>query len=116
MGSIDLWRGQPTPQRRVAVPSEQLRNDETNEMLLTPRQPFNFGQTLRFILQPPALLNGRQFAPLLDYFENGEFRRAAEVDGEAVLYGVREVAQNPLQLRVRILAGPSHAHTTKAVV
>jgi len=41
-------------------------------MLIRPRAPFNFAQTLRFILSPPALLNGRQFAPLLDYFVDGE--------------------------------------------
>jgi DNA-3-methyladenine glycosylase II len=84
-------------------------------MLLQPREPFNFAQTLRFILTPPALLNGRQFTPLLDYFENGEFRRAAEINGEPVLYGVRGVPRTPTQLRVRILAGPSDAHTKRAV-
>ena len=84
-------------------------------MLLKPREPFNFAQTLRFILYPPALLNGRQFTPLLDYFENGEFRRAAEINGEPVLYSVSEVRRIPIQLRVRILAGPSDAHTKRAV-
>jgi len=84
-------------------------------MLLKPREPFNFAQTLRFILYPPALLNGRQFTPLLDYFENGEFRRAAEINGEPVLYSVTEVRRIPIQLRVRILAGPSDAHTKRAV-
>jgi len=44
-------------------------------MTIYPRTPFNFAQTLRFILAPPPLLNGRTFAPLLDYFVDGEYRR-----------------------------------------
>src|SRR5690348_15187532 len=80
-------------------------------MLLRPRQPFNFSQTLRFVLQPPALLNGKQFPPLLDYFEDGEFRRAVDFDGDPVLYGVTETPSPTRQLQVRILAGRSDAGT-----
>jgi len=50
--------------------------------------PFDFARTLRFILSPPALLNGRVFDPLLDHFEAGEYRRVADVNGQPVLYGV----------------------------
>lgn len=60
-------------------------------MRITPREPFDFQRTIRFVLSPPALLNGRLFEPLLDHFENGEYRRAADVNGQPVLYGVREV-------------------------
>ena len=93
-------------------------------MLLKPRQPFNFSQTLRFILSPPALLAGRKFAPLLDYFEHGEYRRVAEVNGQPVLYGVTEdeasverIAgrQTGGALRVRVLAGPADAGTRRTV-
>ena len=91
-------------------------------MLLKPREPFNFSQTLRFILSPPALLAGRKFAPLLDYFEHGEYRRVAEVNGQPVLYGVAEdeASRQPkpsqcAALRVRILAGPADAGTRRTV-
>lgn len=85
-------------------------------MLLEPRQPFHLAHTLRFILSPPALLNGRQFAPLLDYFEEGEYRRVIEVAGQAILYGVREeMRQGRPFLRIRILAGPRDAATERAV-
>lgn len=83
-------------------------------MLLEPREPFDFLRTLRFILSPPALLNGRSFAPLLDYFEQGEYRRVAEVSGQPVLYGVSE-NRTPHGLRVRILSGPTDAATAHAV-
>ena len=85
-------------------------------MLIHPRAPFNFAQTLRFILSPPALLNGRQFAPLLDYFVDGEYRRVLELGEQLILYGVRE--EGPLDqpaLRVRILAGPDDARAQQAV-
>jgi len=83
-------------------------------MLLRPRDPFNFEKTLRFILSPPALANGRTFAPLLDHFEEGEYRRVAEIGGKRVLFGVREAPQavKPA-LRLRILAGPSDAATKR---
>src|SRR5205807_8708129 len=71
--------------------------------------------TLRFILSPPALLNGRQFAPLLDYFEDGEYRRVAHIDGQPLLYGVSEHQPSPATLRVRILAGPIDPRTRSAV-
>ena len=58
-------------------------------MIIHPRAPFNFAQTLRFILAPPPLLNGRQFAPLLDYFVDGEYRRVLELGEQLILYGVR---------------------------
>lgn len=86
-------------------------------MLIRPRPPFNFVQTLRFILSPPALLNGRQFAPLLEYFVDGEYRRVLEVGNELVLYGVRQEGLNESPaLRVRILAGPQNQATGEAVV
>jgi len=87
-------------------------------------EPFDFERTLRFILSPPALLNGRLFDPLLDHFERGEYRRAAEVKGQPVLYAVagedeprrqRKIERNTRGLEVRILAGPADAATRQAV-
>ena len=97
-------------------------------------EPFDFGRTLRFILSPPALLNGRVFGPLLDHFEAGEYRRAAEVNGQPVLYGVAAGGHKPsgtrnkrasvekakaasggTWLEVRILAGPADASARQAV-
>lgn len=75
-------------------------------MLIRPRPPFDFLHTLRFNLGPPAQSSGRTFEPLLDHFEQGEYRRVVESDGEPVLYGVREESGG---LAVRILAGPSSA-------
>ncbi len=85
-------------------------------VLLRPREPFSFTRTLRFILSPPALLNGRQFAPLLDYFEDGEYRRLADIQGQPVLYGVSERQTFPATLRVRILAGPAGPHASDRVL
>ena len=82
-------------------------------MLIRPREPFSLAHTLGFILSPPALLNGREFAPLLDYCVDGEYRRAAEVHGQPVLYVVREERS---RLEVRILAGPNDPATERAVV
>jgi DNA-3-methyladenine glycosylase II len=71
-------------------------------MRIPVREPFDFQRTLRFVLSPPALLNGRLFEPLLDLFENGEYRRAAELNGQPVLYAVREVkAAQPTHGRAR---------------
>jgi DNA-3-methyladenine glycosylase II len=85
-------------------------------MLIHPRPPFNFAQTLRFILSPPALLNGREFAPLLDYFVDGEYRRVLELGRQLVLYGVRDegTLEKPA-LRLRILAGPASELVCQAV-
>ncbi|HKS95089.1 MAG TPA: DNA-3-methyladenine glycosylase [Terriglobia bacterium] len=83
-------------------------------MLLEPQEPFDFLRTLRFILSPPALPDGRRFAPLLDYFEQGEYRRVADVNGRPVLYGVTE-NRAPRGLRVRILSGPADAATAHAI-
>jgi DNA-3-methyladenine glycosylase II len=61
------------------------------------------------------LLNGRQFAPLLDYFVEGEYRRVLELDEQLILYGV--CAQgSPARpaLRVRILAGPGDERSLRA--
>lgn len=77
-----------------------------SDAVLRPRRPFHFGRTLRFILTPPALLNGRRFEPLLDYWVDGELRRAAELAGEPALYGVSEDGAGGGDLRVRILKGP----------
>lgn len=85
-------------------------------MLIEPRQPFDFARTLRFILSPPALLNGREFAPLLDYFVEGEYRRVAEVEAQPVLYGVSESRRGRSRaLRAQILAGPTDAGAERAV-
>lgn len=85
-------------------------------MLVRPREPFSFAHTLRFILSPPALLNARPFAPLLDHFEEGEYRRVAEIGGDLVLYGVAEERRGKrTALRIRILAGPSGAATRGAL-
>ena len=86
-------------------------------MLVRPRQPFNFARTLRFILSPPILLNGRRFPPLLDYFEEGEYRRVADIGGQLALYGVREeIEQGKTKLHIRILAGPADDAVRHAVV
>jgi DNA-3-methyladenine glycosylase II len=72
------------------------------------REPFSLTRTLRFILSPPKLLNGRKFDPLLDHFEEGEFRRVAEAGGSSILYGVSEEQnKNGRQLRIRVLSGPA---------
>jgi len=76
--------------------------------LLMPREPFDLARTLRFILSPPGLLKGQPFPPLLDYFEEGEYRRVAHFGGQPVLYGVREeIERKKPALQVRILAGRS---------
>ena len=86
-------------------------------MLLRPRQPFSFARTLRFVLSPPELLNGRRFPPLLDYFEDGEYRRVAEVGGQLALFGVREVLERgEPALQIRILAGAADRAVQQAVV
>jgi len=85
-------------------------------MLLRPREPFNFAHTLRFILSPPALANGRQFAPLLDHLVDGEFRRVLQFDKQLVLYGVREEKDRAFAgLRIRILSGPDGEDVRRAV-
>jgi hypothetical protein len=85
-------------------------------MLIESRQPFDFARTLRFILSPPALLNGREFAPLLDYFVEGEYRRVADVDGQPLLYGMSKSRRGRSRaLRIRILAGPTDAAAERAV-
>ncbi len=86
-------------------------------MLLRPREPFNFARTLRFILSPPELLNQRRFPPLLDYFEDEEYRRVADIGGQLALYGVREEtdAGKPA-LRVRVLAGAAEETVRRSVV
>ena len=85
-------------------------------MLIHPRAPFNFSQTLRFILAPPPLLNGRVFDPLLDYFIDGEYRRVLEIGNHRVLFGVREKeSTGKLALQVRILAGHDDERTRRAV-
>ena len=59
-------------------------------MFIEPRQPFSFARTLRFTLSPPALLNGRKFEPILDQLVDGEYRRLVSINGQPVLYGVKE--------------------------
>src|SRR5215469_11412786 len=97
-------------------------------MRITAHEPFDFQRTLRFVLSPPALLNGRLFEPLLDHFGNGEYRRAADLSGQPVLYAVREV--NPVSskparrdrylsesagLDLKILAGPRDETTRRTL-
>ncbi len=85
-------------------------------MVLRTREPFDFARTLRFILSPPALLHGRVFAPLLDYSEQGEYRRVVEVGGQRILLGVAEIREESKRgLRVCVLAGPRDAATMQAV-
>lgn len=84
-------------------------------MIFHPVEPFDFRRTLRFILSPPALANGRRFEPLLDHFEETEFRRAAEIGGEPVLYGISEApSASGTALRVRILYGERNGRTLRA--
>src|SRR5208337_1936588 len=86
-------------------------------MLVRPREPFSFARTLRFILSPPELLNGRRFPPLLDYFEEGEYRRVADVGGQLALYGVREeIEREKSTLHIRILVGAADDTVGRAVV
>jgi len=86
-------------------------------MLVRPREPFNFARTLLFILSPPELLNQRRFDPLLDYFEEGEYRRVADIGGQLALYGIREeIDGGKPALRVRILAGAADETVRRAVV
>jgi DNA-3-methyladenine glycosylase II len=86
-------------------------------MLLRPREPFNFARTLRFILSPPELLTGRRFPPLLDYFDEGEYRRVASIGGQLALFGVREeIVRGKRTLRVRLLAGVADDTFRRAVV
>jgi DNA-3-methyladenine glycosylase II len=85
--------------------------------LLTSREPFHFNRTLRFILSPPELLNGRRFSPLLDNFEEGEYRRVADIGGELTLYGVREeIESGKPALQVRVLAGRREESLLHALV
>ena len=87
-----------------------------SEIAIAVREPFDLGKTLRFILSPPQLLNGRQFEPLLDHWENGEYRRVADLDGVPVLYGVREVRhRGRAHLRARIVAGPDDDRTLRTI-
>lgn len=77
-------------------------------MLIRTVEPFSLALTLRFTLSPPALLNGREFPPLLDYFEDGEYRRVADLGAQQVLYGIREEGDgNGTALRLRVLNGPA---------
>jgi DNA-3-methyladenine glycosylase II len=77
-----------------------------SDFVIRPRPPFNFARTLRFILSPPELMNGRSFAPLLDYYEEGEYRRVAAINGQPVLFGVSEAGRGRVPgLAVRCLAG-----------
>ena len=76
-------------------------------MLIKLQQPFSFVRTLKFILSPPSTLNGRIHEPLMDYYEDGEYRRAIWLDGRPVLYGVaEEPLSTPPSLRVRVLKSP----------
>lgn len=80
---------------------------DSSSLLIQPLQPFNFLRTLKFILSPPAGMNGRVFEPLMDHFENGEYRRAIRIEGQPVLYGVSEQRNsNAPALRARVLKGP----------
>lgn len=83
-----------------------LQGQDSSSVLIQPLQPFDFLRTLKFILGPPAGLNGRVFEPLMDHFEDGEYRRAVRIDGRPVLYGVSEERNSSApELRVRVLKG-----------
>ena len=83
-------------------------------MIVKTHQPFDFTRTLRFILSPPAAVNRKPFEPLLDYFEEGEYRRVVEFNGKLVLYSVSpESAAGTL--RARILAGSAQLSAQRAV-
>lgn len=85
-------------------------------MLIRPRQPFSFAHTLRFILSPPTLLNGRKFPPLLDHLEGGEYRRVEEIDGQPTLYGVREEKRGEASsLRLRVLSASATPAVRRAL-
>jgi DNA-3-methyladenine glycosylase II len=85
-------------------------------MLIRPLPPFNFTLTLRFILSPPAVRDGRIFAPLTDYFNDGEYRRVIRIGGQPVLCGVSDEGSGSRPaLRVRILVGPDDAATRRAL-
>ena len=100
----------------LSVTSRQNGTTYSEFMLIHPRTPFNFAQTLRFILAPPALRNGREFAPLLDYFVDGEYRRVLDLNGRLILYGVRQEGRGEKPaLRVRILAGADDDQARRAV-
>lgn len=81
---------------------------------LIPHQPFDFDQTLRFVLSPPQLQNGRQFEPLLDHWVDGEYRRLMMAGGEPVLYGLSSCGgPGGHTLRLRILQGRKDAATLR---
>lgn len=95
----------------AAVPrTAPLSYHMTPEPVITimPVAPFNFRRTLRFALRPPLIGNGREFEPLLDYWEDEEYRRVLEVRDGLALYGVSENGQEG-SLHVRIICGPSGA-------
>jgi len=93
---------------------------DSSPVLVRPRQPFNFSRTLKFILGPPAGMNGRVFDPLMDQFENGEYRRAVRIDGRPVLYAVSEGrSANSPALTIRVLrrsGGGGVRHRVRQVV
>ncbi len=86
-------------------------------MFIEPKQPFSFAQTLRFILSPPALLNGRVHEPLLDHWVDGEYRRLVSAGGQPVLYGVSEEKRGATTgLAIRILAGDSDETAREEII
>ena len=83
-----------------------------DEGLVPVHEPFSLAKTLRFVLSPPKLLNGRRFDPLLDYYEETEYRRVAEISSNKILYGVsEEKSEGHTRLRVRVLSGLRDAWT-----
>ncbi len=82
-------------------------------MQLNPKAPFDLVRTLRFILSPPGLQNGRPFEPLLDHLVDGEYRRLADVGGRLVLYGVRQRGRGTLDFR--IVQGEANVSTAAPV-
>jgi len=94
----------------------RTRFKEAASMLLTPRAPFNFERTLRFILGPPVGAGRAPLAPLLDYFIEGEYRRVVEVGGQLILFGASQTRRRATEgLEVRILSGPRDPATQRAV-
>lgn len=113
-------RGPRRPSNRLSAPLDPqtapLRYHMKPEPVITimPVAPFNFRRTLRFALRPPLTGNGRKFEPLLDYWEDDEYRRVLEVGDGLALYGVSEDGRDG-RLRVRVLCGPSGAPVREEV-
>lgn len=62
-------------------------------------------------------MNGRAFAPLMDHFKDGEYRRLIRIDGKPVLYSVTEERNGSAPaLKVRVLHGPGSRNISRCVL